>query len=91
MNSHVRTITVVSLLGTLALGAVALTGLWHPNAPAEAMKMYLPQITLLTVLVAGAIELSAEDLPAICPHASMPLWAWHPRVFLDVVNQGEAM
>jgi len=56
LNSHVRTITVVSLLGTLALGAVALTGLWHPNAPAEAMKMYLPQITLLTVLVAGVID-----------------------------------
>jgi len=56
LNSHVRTITVVSLLGTLALGALALTGLWHPNAPAEAMKVYLPQITLATVLVAGVID-----------------------------------
>ena len=40
---------------------------------------------------AGVIELSANDLPAVCPCASMPLWAWHPRVFLDVVNQNEAM
>lgn len=56
MNLHVRSITVVSLLGTLALGAVALTGLWHPNAPAEAMKAYLPQITLATVLVAGVVD-----------------------------------
>lgn len=39
---------------------------------------------------AGVIELSATDLPALCPHASMLLWAWHPRVFLDVVNRDEA-
>lgn len=47
---------MVSLLGMLALGALALTGLWHPNAPAEAMKAYLPQITLATVLVAGLVD-----------------------------------
>ena len=47
---------MVSLLGMLALGALALTGLWHPSAPAEAMKAYLPQITLATVLVAGVID-----------------------------------
>lgn len=56
MNLRLRTITVVSLLGMLALGAAALTGLWHPNAPAEAMKIYLPQITLATVLVAGIVD-----------------------------------
>lgn len=39
---------------------------------------------------AGAINLSVSDLPAVCPHASMPRWAWHPRVFLDVVNRDEA-
>ena len=39
----------------------------------------------------GVIELSADDLPAVCPRASMPRWALHPRVFLDVVNQNEAM
>ena len=40
---------------------------------------------------AGVIELSADDLPAVCPRASLPLWALHPRVFLDVVNQNEAL
>jgi uncharacterized Zn-finger protein len=38
---------------------------------------------------ANVIELSADDLPAVCPHPSMPLWAWHPRIFLDVVNHNE--
>ncbi|MBI3067907.1 MAG: hypothetical protein HYY79_03205, partial [Betaproteobacteria bacterium] len=56
MNLRLRTITVVSLLATLALGAAALTGLWHPNAPAEARKIHLPQITLATVLVAGIVD-----------------------------------
>lgn len=36
------------------------------------------------------VELSADELPAACPHAAMPLWSAHPRVFLDVVNEGEA-
>lgn len=40
---------------------------------------------------AELIELSADELPAVCPHASMPLWASHPRVFLEVVNENEAM
>lgn len=39
----------------------------------------------------GAIILLAEDLPAYCPNAKMPLWSWHPRVFLDVVNEAQAM
>ncbi len=41
--------------------------------------------------VAPVVELSAKDLPAFCPNPSMPLWASHPRVFLDVVNESEAM
>ncbi|TAK45441.1 MAG: cytochrome C biogenesis protein [Betaproteobacteria bacterium] len=56
MNPHPRTIAVVALLSTTALGALALTGLWHPNAPEVAMKAYLPQITLATVLIAGVID-----------------------------------
>jgi cytochrome c biogenesis protein CcdA len=54
--TQVRRIVVLSALAVLALGAVALTGLWHPNAPAEAMRVYLPQITLPTVIVAGVID-----------------------------------
>lgn len=56
MTVRLRNATVVILLSLLALGAAALTGFWHPNAPAEAMRVYLPQITLPTVLVAGAVD-----------------------------------
>src|SRR4030067_889427 len=56
MSLRLRTITVVSILSLIALGAIALTGFWHPNAPAEAMQVYLPQITLPTVIVAGVVD-----------------------------------
>ncbi len=55
-SSPQRRIAVVSALAVLALGAVALTGWWHPNAPTAAMQAYLPQITLPTVIVAGAVD-----------------------------------
>lgn len=55
-TSLVRRIVVFSSLAVLALGAIALTGFWHPNAPAEAMRVYLPQITLPTVLIAGVVD-----------------------------------
>ncbi len=51
-----RSATVITFLSLIALGAVALTGFWHPNAPAEAMRIYLPQITLPTVIVAGVVD-----------------------------------
>jgi hypothetical protein len=51
-----RRILVVSILLVLALGAIALTGLWHPNAPDPAMQTYLPKITLPAVVVAGVID-----------------------------------
>ncbi|HRQ41579.1 MAG TPA: cytochrome c biogenesis protein CcdA [Chloroflexota bacterium] len=53
---RLHTIAIVSLLGLIALGAVALTGFWHPEAPAEAMRAYLPQITLPTVILAGLVD-----------------------------------
>lgn len=40
---------------------------------------------------APVVELSAHDLPAYCPNPMMPLWSWHPKVFLDVLNEREAM
>ena len=55
-TSPLRRIVILSTLVTVALGAVALTGLWHPNAPMEAMQMYLPKITLPTVIVAAAVD-----------------------------------
>ena len=41
--------------------------------------------------VGPVVELCASALPAFCPNPSMPLWASHPRVFLDVVNESEPM
>lgn len=55
-TSQLRRIVILSVLAAVALGAIALTGLWHPNAPAEAMQMYLPAITLPTVIVAAAVD-----------------------------------
>ncbi len=56
LSLRTRTILVGSLLGVIALGAVALTGFWHPQAPAAAMQTYLPQITLPTVILAGFVD-----------------------------------
>lgn len=56
ITSPLRRVIVLSTLIVVALGAVALTGLWHPNAPAAAMQMYLPKITLPTVIVAAAVD-----------------------------------
>jgi cytochrome c-type biogenesis protein len=52
----VRRIMIVSLLGVLGLGAVALAGFWHPMAPSEEMLQYLPSVTLPTVIAAAAID-----------------------------------
>lgn len=54
--SAFRRVTVLSLLTAVALGAIALTGFWHPNAPTAAMAAYLPTITLPTVIVAGLVD-----------------------------------
>lgn len=51
-----RIVTLSTLTTVVALGAIALTGFWHPNAPVEAMQMYLPKITLPTVIVAAAVD-----------------------------------
>ena len=37
------------------------------------------------------VELTEKDLPLHCPMPDAPLWARHPRVFLDVVKHGEAL
>jgi len=31
-----------------------------------------------------------QDLPVFCPNPDMPLWASHPRVYLDIDENGEA-
>jgi cytochrome c-type biogenesis protein len=55
-NSPLRRIATLSTLVTIAMGAIALTGWWHPNAPMETMQMYLPKITLPTVITAAAVD-----------------------------------
>ena len=37
------------------------------------------------------IAVTAHDLPLHCPRPDAPLWARHPRVFLDVLKTGEAL
>ena len=41
--------------------------------------------------VATPIEVTATDLPLHCPMPDAPLWARHPRVFLDVTHTGEVV
>lgn len=36
------------------------------------------------------VEVTAKDLPLHCPTPDAPLWARHPRVFLDPLKTGEA-
>ena len=55
-TSQLRRIAILSALAVVALGAIALTGFWHPDAPTEAMQMYLPKITLPAVIVAAAVD-----------------------------------
>jgi uncharacterized Zn-finger protein len=31
-----------------------------------------------------------KDIPVFCPNPGMPLWSSHPRVFLDIADEGEA-
>ena len=36
------------------------------------------------------VTVTEKDLPLHCPMADAPLWARHPRVFLDVAREGES-
>jgi len=37
------------------------------------------------------IEVTAADLPLHCPMSSMTRWNAHPRVFLPIEHNGEAL
>jgi uncharacterized Zn-finger protein len=37
------------------------------------------------------VDVTERDRPLYCPNPAMPLWSSHPRVFLDVSAEGEAM
>lgn len=38
-----------------------------------------------------SVTVSIKDLPLACPRPDAPLWAQHPRVFLDVLKEGEVV
>lgn len=57
----------------------------------SATSEHKPGSTTSSQTGAAVVKLSADDLPAYCPNPKMPLWSSHPRVFLDVVNEPEAM
>lgn len=40
---------------------------------------------------ARQVEVNEKDLPLHCPVPGAPLWSRHPRVFLEVVKEGEAL
>jgi uncharacterized Zn-finger protein len=35
------------------------------------------------------VEVGMNDLPLHCPTPQTPVWSQHPRVFLDVAEEGE--
>ena len=37
------------------------------------------------------VDVNEKDLPLHCPMPNAPLWQLHPRVFLDVAKEGEAL
>jgi len=47
-------------------------------------------VTVTETREQAAIVVEPRDLPVFCPNPQMPLWSSHPRVFLDVDEQGEA-
>ena len=40
---------------------------------------------------AREVDITAHDLPLACPQPGAPLWARHPRVYLDVLKHDEAI
>lgn len=37
------------------------------------------------------VAVTATDLPVACPRPGAPLWARHPKVYLDVLKTGDAL
>ena len=48
-------------------------------------------MTMGEVNVPAAVLVQPKDLPVFCPNPQMPLWSSHPRVFLDVADEGESL
>jgi uncharacterized Zn-finger protein len=39
---------------------------------------------------AASLRVSQSDLPVFCPNPRMPLWSSHPKVFLELNDEGVA-
>jgi uncharacterized Zn-finger protein len=39
----------------------------------------------------SSVAVDSGDVPLVCPRPVEPLWARHPRVFLDVLADGHAV
>lgn len=48
-------------------------------------------MSLQTADQSRTVEVTESDLPLHCPTPAAPLWARHPRVFLNVTKQREAL
>ncbi len=73
--TQVRRIAVFSLLAVLALGAVALTGFWHPNAPEAAMQVYLPKTPPASGNASRSSAAIRPDCEAACATGAAPSMA----------------
>ncbi len=51
-----RRLLIWTGLGVVAAGAAGVAGFWHPAAPPVSVQGYLPELTLGTVLVGGAVD-----------------------------------
>ncbi len=40
---------------------------------------------------APSITVTEKELPLFCPRPDAPLWSQHPRVFLDIADEGESL
>ena len=48
-------------------------------------------VTMSEANAMAPVVVKPADLPVFCPNPAMPLWSSHPRVFLDIADEGEAM
>jgi cytochrome c-type biogenesis protein len=56
MSALGRRTLILTSLGVVAVGALALVGFWHPSMPAQAIQAFVPKVTLPAVIVAGAVD-----------------------------------
>ena len=53
--------------------------------------MSAPSTGNTPVFMQKSVTVTEKDLPLFCPRPDAPLWSQHPRVFLDVADEGESL